>query len=120
MRKPVFTAFALAALASAAFAQDPGQDFTKADAALNATYRQVEHRLAGDAGAKARLITAQKGWIAFRDGECAFQSSGDDGGSAAPTILAACKASLTRTRTEQLKGYLHCAEGDLSCPVPAQ
>ena len=105
--------------ASAALAQDPNADFKKADKELNTTFKEVEKRLADDASGKARLVAAQKAWIAFRDAECQFQSSGVDGGSAAPMVALGCQATLTSNRTEQLKAYLNCQEGDLSCPVPS-
>ncbi|MGB3834544.1 MAG: lysozyme inhibitor LprI family protein [Mesorhizobium sp.] len=106
---------------SGAFADsDPNADFHKADKALNETFRQIEKRLADDTSGKARLIAAQKAWIAFRDAECTFQSSGEDGGTAAPMVATSCRATLTEDRTRQLKAYLHCQEGDLACPVPAQ
>ena len=109
----------LSLIATAALA-DPGSDLKKADQALNQTFKQIQKRLADDADGKARLVKAQRAWIAFRNGECTFQSSGDDGGSAAPMVAAACQAELTKDRTEQLKAYLNCQEGDLACPVPAE
>lgn len=110
----VMLSFATTALA------DPTSDFKRADQALNQTFRQIQKRLADDADGKTRLLKAQRSWIAFRNAECTFQSSGDDGGSAAPMVAAACQAELTKDRTKQLKGYLNCQEGDLSCPVPAE
>jgi len=104
---------------AASASDDPAEEFRKADQALNHTFREVEKRLTDDAAGKARLISAQRAWIAFRDAECTFQSSGDDGGSAAPMVVAACRTTLTADRTAQLKAYLNCAEGDLACPVPA-
>ncbi|MEQ1938996.1 lysozyme inhibitor LprI family protein [Mesorhizobium sp. CN5-321] len=121
MRRLVMAFAALPLLAAAALADsDPGADFQKADKALNSTFRQVQSRLSDDSGGKARLVKAQRAWIAFRDAECTFQSSGEDGGSAAPLVVASCKAELTTQRTKQLKAYLNCQEGDLACPVPAQ
>jgi len=110
---------ALSLAATAALA-DPGSDFKKADQMLNQTFKKVQKRLDDDADGKARLVKAQRAWIAFRNAECTFQSSGDDGGSVAPMIVAGCQAELTEDRTKQLKTYLNCQEGDLACPVPAQ
>lgn len=106
--------------ASTAVLADPASDFKKADQALNQTFKQIQKRLADDASSKARLVKTQKAWIAFRNAECTFQSSGDDGGSAAPMVATACQAELTKNRTKQLKTYLNCQEGDLACPVPAE
>jgi uncharacterized protein YecT (DUF1311 family) len=107
-------------VAAARADNDPGADFQKADKLLNEMFKQVEKRLADDANGKMRLIHAQRAWIAFRDAECTFQSSGEDGGSAAPMVIAECRATLSADRTAKLKAYLNCQEGDLSCPVPAQ
>lgn len=109
----------LALTATAALA-DPASDLKRDDLALNQTFKQIQKRLADDANGKARLVKAQRGWIAFRDAECTFQSSGDDGGTAAPMVAALCRSDLTKARTKQLKAYLNCQEGDLACPVPAQ
>lgn len=35
-------------------------------------------------------------------------------------VVSTCLDDLTKTRTETLKGYLSCEEGDLACPVPAR
>ena len=90
----------------------------KADAALNAAYAQVTRRLRPDPTAAQRLVAAQKAWIAFRDGECAFEASGVEGGSVHPFIEAQCLEGITRRRTEEIRSFLHCQEGDLGCPVP--
>ena len=31
-----------------------------------------------------------------------------------------CLAGLTERRTKELDAFLHCEEGDMSCPVPGQ
>lgn len=119
MRIAVAIAVTLAFLGAADASDNPSADFQKADKELNETFKQIERRLADDAASKERLVHAQRAWIAFRDAECIFQSSGEDGGSVAPTIIALCQAGMTSDRTEQLKVYLNCEEGDMSCPVPA-
>ncbi len=120
MRLAIALAVALSATGVAHSSNDPSAGFQAADKALNQAFRQVEHRLSGDADGKARLVKAQRAWIAFRDAECMFQSSGEDGGSAAPMVIAVCKEKLTAARTGQLKAYLACEEGDLACPVPSE
>lgn len=120
MRLIATFAFTLAGLAAAFASDDLSADFQQADKALNEAFRQIEHRLADDPGAKSRLVHAQRAWIAFRDAECTFQSSGEDGGSAAPMVIMACQTTLTAERTGQLKAYLNCEEGDLACPVPSE
>ncbi len=92
--------------------------FAEADAALNAVYGQVVSRSRTEPVVRQRLVAAEKTWITFRDGECAFEASLTEGGSIHPFIVARCLESLTRRRTEELRFFLRCQEGDLDCPVP--
>jgi uncharacterized protein YecT (DUF1311 family) len=94
------------------------QSFSKSDTALNATYRQITARLKDDAAARSLLVAAERAWLAFRDAECAFASSGESGGSIYPMVVTNCRDELTQQRTKALQAYLACKEGDLSCPVP--
>ncbi len=95
-----------------------GAAVRKADAQLNATYARIVRRLAGDAAKKHLLTTAELAWIKLRDAECAFEASGVSGGSIYPMIVSNCIATKTEQRTNELKTYLNCPEGDLACPVP--
>ena len=97
-----------------------GQEFKAADAALNATYGRIVARLADETDARQLLTKAQRAWVAFRDAECKFSAAGAQGGSIYPMIASACQIDLTKARTESLRRYLDCKEGDLSCPVPAR
>ncbi|MCX5567856.1 lysozyme inhibitor LprI family protein [Kaistia nematophila] len=90
------------------------------DRQLNTTYQAITRRLADDPDTAKQLVAAQRAWIAFRDAECDFRSSGVSGGSAYPMVRAACLDGLTRTRLDQLKTLLACQEGDMNCPVPAE
>jgi uncharacterized protein YecT (DUF1311 family) len=94
------------------------QAFEAADTALNRTYQEIQKRLAGDADGKKRISAAQKAWISFRDAECDFQTYLSKDGSIYPMLVSECITTLTKRRTEELKLYLNCEEGDLSCPVP--
>lgn len=91
-----------------------------ADAALNKIYQQIVHRLGDDADTLKLLRDAQRAWVDFRDKHCAFAASGVDGGSVYPFIHDGCLAGLTERRTKELDAFLHCEEGDMSCPVPGQ
>lgn len=93
--------------------------FKKSDAELNKLYKQIERRLKADGDTMKLLVMAQKEWIAFRDAECSFQTAHSSDGSVGPMISSMCKDGLTQDRIKDLKGYLHCEEGDMSCPVPA-
>ena len=96
------------------------QAYRKSDAELNAAYRTVTARLKDDQTTLAKLQSAQKAWLFFRDAECAFSSSSTSGGSAYPMVLSMCLDKLTRARTQELRAYLKCEEGDTSCPVPGK
>ncbi|MBM6593388.1 lysozyme inhibitor LprI family protein [Microvirga pudoricolor] len=126
-------ALILVATVSAASAQDCAKSadqmtlnqcadasYRRADAELNRLYRQIEGRLKGEPDSAKALVGAQRAWIAFRDAECTFSSSAVSGGSIYPTIYSGCLESLTRKRVDDLKRYLNCQDGDMSCPVPAQ
>lgn len=88
-------------------------EYKKQDALLNQTYKEAM-KLATDSQ-KTQLKAAQNAWITFRDADCAFLSSGADGGSVAPMVHAQCLTDKTRERTELLKSTLSCEEGDVSC-----
>ncbi|WP_085713125.1 MULTISPECIES: lysozyme inhibitor LprI family protein [unclassified Pseudomonas] len=98
--------------------QCAGQEYKAADKELNAVYQQITARLKDNAEGKKLLVSAQRAWIGFRDAECNFSASGVAGGSVYPLIYSNCLTSVTKVRTEALKQYLKCEEGDLSCPVP--
>ena len=46
---------------------------------------------------------SQRAWIAFRDAQCAFESSAMEGGTAAPLLFSGCAAQLTRERAKELR-----------------
>ena len=102
----------------AAMSECAGQAYRKSDAALNAAYREIVARLADDEAGRGRLQAAQRAWLAFRDAECAFATADSAGGSIQPYLQATCLDALTKARLTQLRAYLACEEGDLSCPVP--
>lgn len=94
--------------------------YRTSDAALNAAYREIVARLADDEAGRGRLQAAQRAWLAFRDAECAFATADSADGSIHPYLQATCLDALIQARLGQLKIYLACQEGDLSCPVPAR
>ncbi|GAB5375166.1 MAG: hypothetical protein AcusKO_16280 [Acuticoccus sp.] len=97
-----------------------GEALSAADATLNERYQAVIGRLSDDADKTELLRKAQRAWIAFRDAECTFAASGVAGGSIYPLVDAECRTALTKARAETLDGFLHCEEGDTTCPVPPQ
>ncbi|CAN7556168.1 lysozyme inhibitor LprI family protein [Aminobacter sp. LjRoot7] len=95
-------------------------DYAASDAKLNTAYGDIMKCLSDNADARKMLQDSQRAWIAFRDAECKFASSGVEGGSIQPMIHSGCLQGLTDARVAQLGIYLKCEEGDLSCPVPGQ
>lgn len=95
-----------------------GKALAAADAALDKRVAAIHARLKDQPERAEKLEAAQKAWTAYREAECGFAASGVEGGSIYPLIAAQCQAELARTRTEALDRYLHCEEGDTTCPVP--
>jgi uncharacterized protein YecT (DUF1311 family) len=73
----------------------------KADTELNRMYQRVETVVDGENLAKLR--TAQRLWIQFRDANCDAEHELYYGGSAAPMVKFACLEAMTRHRTEELE-----------------
>ena len=95
------------------------ESLKKSGAEMNKVYKGIEGRLKDDADTTKLLVATQRAWIAFRDAECNFQTSNVRTGTVYPFVNSSCHEGLTQSRTEDLKGYLQCTEGDLDCPVPA-
>ncbi|TCW84931.1 hypothetical protein C5O80_06715 [Burkholderia sp. SRS-46] len=94
--------------------------YKKSDAELNRAYQAVTTRVRDNRPLSDKLVSAQRAWVAYRDAECGFSSTGAEGGSVYPMVVSMCLDDLTKARTESLQGYLSCDEGDLACPVPAK
>jgi len=90
------------------------QDFKRSDTRLNQAYKQKMAQLTPEQ--QTQFKTAQRNWIAFRDSDCEFQSSGVKGGSVWPMIYSGCLQQKTEQRTKEINAIMHCEEGDLSCP----
>lgn len=122
---------AVATTASAGGAECPGvealtdatacaeAELLEADEELNRVYVEVMNRLqdTGRLEQKSVLRQAERAWIDFRDRECEFRSSGTKGGTGYDLAMALCLRDLMRHRTAELRAYLTCKEGDLSCPT---
>jgi uncharacterized protein YecT (DUF1311 family) len=91
-------------------------DFERADAALNAAYREAVTRaraadreaaayVTGDdrPGEEATLREAQRAWVAFRDAHCRLEGYEARGGSMESMLYDGCRATLTNERTAQLR-----------------
>ncbi len=89
-------------------------EYKKHDAAMNQIYQQLLAKLT-DPQQKSLLVDAERAWIAYRDKQCAFQTSGSVGGSIHPMIEADCLDEKTNVHTAELSRQLNCKEGDPSC-----
>ena len=72
------------------------------DARLNSVYRKTMASL--NARQTAKLQTAQRAWIAFRDAECASYQD-EDWGTISRVISAGCVLHMTVQRTMDLEHY---------------
>lgn len=75
--------------------------FRRADAELNRTYARVLARLG--AADRAKLRTAQRVWLRFRDAQCTFEAAAYDGGSMQPMVESFCLENVTRARERQVR-----------------
>lgn len=72
-----------------------------ADERLNKIYSRIREVLSADE--QRDLQAAQRLWLKFRDANCAAERNLYAGGSAAPTVYAACIEADTQQRTSDLK-----------------
>jgi len=90
-------------------------DYEAADKELNAVWKQA--RAAAEKvdedqwedslrGAEKALVAGQRGWIAYRDGQCELYGFQARGGSMEPMLVAGCKAEMTRARTKELREFI--------------
>jgi uncharacterized protein YecT (DUF1311 family) len=91
------------------------QDYEKADKELNVVWKQARAAAKGmDAeqtdeamkGAEKALLAAQRGWIAYRDGQCELAGWEAHGGSMEPMLVSGCLAEMTRKRTTDLREFI--------------
>jgi uncharacterized protein YecT (DUF1311 family) len=92
-----------------------GDNYAAADKALNETYRKLLVRQA-TAESTARLRSAQRVWIAYRDKECDSEVGPQkEGGSIWPMNMSICLEEKTAKRLHELTRQLDCSEGQNSC-----
>jgi uncharacterized protein YecT (DUF1311 family) len=80
------------------------QEFAAADEQLRVVYQKLLNAL--DPDGQEKLSSAQKAWTTYRDAQAALEEDQVRGGTAAPTVLNAARAQLTRERTRQLQRLL--------------
>lgn len=86
------------------------QELKRVDTELNNTYRALRAKTAQRRETAAKIKSAQKAWLVFRDAYLeAMYPAGDkqtEYGSMYPMQLALLRAKLTRQQTAALKGLL--------------
>lgn len=95
------------------------KDYQEADKELNAVWKQakatakdLDAEFSEDMqGAQAALLAGQRGWIAYRDGQCELAGWEAHGGSMEPMLVSGCLETLTRARTKELKDFISGGEG---------
>jgi uncharacterized protein YecT (DUF1311 family) len=91
------------------------RDYEAADAELNSVWKDAKAAARGaDAaqpeelkGAEEDLLAGQRGWLAYRDGQCALAGFEARGGSMEPMLVSGCKTDLTRKRIEELNEFIN-------------
>jgi uncharacterized protein YecT (DUF1311 family) len=74
---------------------------TAADAELNSLYATIRTKLNGSDA--ARLTTAERLWIQYRDANCAAERALYEGGTASSPAYLGCLEAMTRERTKELR-----------------
>ena len=90
-------------------------DFERADAALNAAWRdaiadarasdrEIDRQSDQRPTEEAKMREAQRAWLIFRDAQCTVEGYDESrGGTMEPMVYSGCRARLTRERTAQLR-----------------
>lgn len=89
------------------------RNLEKADADLNAAFKNLMAKIGADGQAKLR--ETQKAWLKYRDLQCDFEAMAMRGGTIHNMIVGQCLTRLTIEQTKRLRAQLDCEEGDLSC-----
>jgi len=114
---------AMLALSQPARAQSQAQmnvqaanELRRADAALNAQWKQTYSRMkdrdaqaalrGGGFGYAQATLASQRAWLQFRDRQCEIEGGEYAGGSLQGFVRAQCLTRLTRERTKQLKDLM--------------
>lgn len=85
--------------------QIASKDFKEADEELNRVYKRLLSRLDGP-GQIARLRSAQRAWLKYRDLNADFQGSLYEGGSIRPQIETYAMTEMTKNRTKELQSII--------------
>jgi len=88
---------------SLAIVECDGAEFERQDKALNAVYRELTARL--EPKLRVPLQKAERAWLVFRDAQCDFEYSREQGGTLAPVFFNGCRLSMTYRRIQELRRF---------------
>lgn len=94
------------------------ETFEKADKVLNDTWKALMQKSKHDKNYKAKMLTAQRAWLKFRDAQLDAMFACEENnmrmcwGSMYPLLYHLANAELVEQRTEQLKQYLNNGQND--------
>ncbi len=80
------------------------EEFAATEEQLRVVYQKLFNAL--DPTGREKLASAEKAWTVYREAQAALEEDQVRGGTAAPTVLNAARAELTRERTRQLQKLL--------------
>jgi uncharacterized protein YecT (DUF1311 family) len=89
---------------NAAWSECGGEWMKRADAELNATWKDLRLVVAGDTA--QALLDEQRAWNAYKEKSCMFWASGEYGREGQVINYPACRAEVIEERTARLKHYL--------------
>jgi uncharacterized protein YecT (DUF1311 family) len=79
-------------------------EFAAAEKQLAVIYQKLLETL--DSASRQKLAEAQKAWVSYREAQALLEADQVRGGTAAPSILDATRAELTREQIGRLKKML--------------
>ena len=88
--------------------------FIAADQRMNDVYKRL--LITYSTRTTSLLVKSQRRWVSYRDGACAFESSGLEGGTAYGYSQLQCLRDKTTARVNELEIYENCTQG--GCPGP--
>jgi uncharacterized protein YecT (DUF1311 family) len=77
------------------------EDYNKIDIKLNKLYKQILKLL--ESPEKELFVQAQRDWIKFKESQCRYQASSEEGGSIQPLIKYVCLTELTDSRIKDFE-----------------
>ena len=85
--------------------QQAAKDFDAADAAMNEAYSSFMNKI--DKEAQAKLKSAQRAWVTFRDAQAELEADlAARGGDMVPMVYNGRRTEITKARTQELQKLL--------------